>query len=74
MDNHIPLSLYDSVTKLETKGKTRSEPGHPSSLSFRNGNFGLEFIKILKDEQQIIEQHAPKLARRHMHGEEPVLR
>ena len=29
---------------------------------------------ILMDEQQIIEQYAPKLARRHMHGEEPVLR
>ena len=32
------------------------------------------FIEILKDERQIIAQYVPKLARRHMHGEEPVLR
>ena len=28
----------------------------------------------LKDERQIIAQYAPKLARRHMHGKEHVLR
>ena len=63
----VAQALLMAKSELKLKGEDSILGGG------RNSNYGLEFIEILKDEQQTIVQYAPRLSGGHRHDEAPNL-